>query len=297
MSVPAAYLGIVLIWATTPLAIKWSGEDGSFLLGVTLRMSLGYLLCLAVLFALRIEFPWHAQARRSYLAAGLGLFGAMLSVYWGAQYIPSGLVSVIFGLSPIVIGVFAIWWLGERSFSAGKLFGILLALGGLAVIFLPRESDVVIAPLGVAAVFLAVTLQSLSAVWVKRIGGSLHPVAINCGALSIAVPLYLLLWLLFDGTMPQTLGERSLWAILYLALFGTALGFNLYFYVMKRVSAAVLSLITLITPVMALLIGQGLNGEVIAPHVWLGTAAILFGLFSHQWGGRTLRLLRRVVLH
>lgn len=296
MSVPAAYLGIVLIWATTPLAIKWSGEGSGFLLGVTLRMTVGYLLCLLLLWALRIDFPWHVQARRSYLAAGLGLFGAMLSVYWGAQYIPSGLVSVIFGLSPILIGVFAALWLNERSFSAGRLFGILIAIAGLALIFLPREAAEGIAPQGVLAVLLAVFLQSLSAVWVKRIGVELHPVAINSGALTIAVPLYLLLWALFDGSLPQELGERSLAAILYLALFGTTLGFNLYFYVMKRVSAAVLSLVTLITPVLALFIGQGLNGEVIAPHVWMGTAAILFGLFSYQWGGRTLRFFRRVAV-
>jgi drug/metabolite transporter (DMT)-like permease len=296
MSVPAAYLGIVLIWATTPLAIKWSGEDGGFLLGVALRMTLGYLVCLLLLWGLRIKFPWHRQARRSYLAAGLGMFGAMLSVYWGAQYIPSGLVSVIFGLSPILIGVFANWWLGETSFSAGRLFGVLLAISGLAVIFMPRESAAAIAPQGVAAVLLAVMLHSLSAVWVKRIGGTLHPMAINSGALSIAVPLYLLVWLLFDGSMPQSLSERSLWAIIYLALFGTVLGFNLYYFVMKRVSAAVLSLVTLITPVLALFIGQGLNGEVIVPHVWFGTGAILFGLFVYQWGGRGLMWLRRRVL-
>lgn len=295
MSVPAAYFGIILIWATTPLAIKWSGEDGGFLLGVALRMTLGYLVCLLLVWMLHIEFPWHARARRSYMAAGLGMFGAMLCVYWGAQYIPSGLVSVLFGLSPILIGLFANWWLDEQSFSAGRLAGIVMAIAGLAVIFMPRDSAAAIAPQGVAAVLLAVTLHSLSAVWVKRIGGTLHPMAINSGALSIAVPLYLLVWLLFDGTMPQALGERSLWAIIYLALFGTVLGFNLYFFVMKRVSAAVLSLVTLITPVLALFIGQGLNGEVIAPHVWLGTGAILCGLLAYQWGGRSLMWLRRRV--
>lgn len=294
MSVPAAYLGIVLIWATTPLAIKWSGEEGGFLLGVTLRMGIGYLVCMLLLWLLRIDFPWHRQAQYSYLAAGLGVFGAMLSVYWGAQYIPSGLVSVLFGLSPILIGVFATWWLGEQRFTAGKLFGIVLALAGLVVIFLPRESLGQIAPQGVLAVLLAVIFHSLSAVWVKRIGGGLHPMSINCGALSIAVPLYLLVWLVFDGRMPQ-MSERALGAILYLALFGTVLGFNLYFYVMKRVSAAALSLVTLITPVLALGIGSLLNGETISPQALLGVVAILLGLVSFQWGGVLLRQLRRAM--
>ncbi|MET0109749.1 MAG: hypothetical protein ABW084_12685 [Candidatus Thiodiazotropha sp.] len=49
MSVPAAYLGIVLIWGTTPLAIKWSGEGVGYLFGVTGRMVIGVILALLVL--------------------------------------------------------------------------------------------------------------------------------------------------------------------------------------------------------------------------------------------------------
>lgn len=296
MSVPAAYLGIVLIWATTPLAIKWSAEEGGFLLGVTARMAIGYAVCMLLLWLLRIDFPWHRQARNAYMAAGLGLFGGMLSVYWGAQFIPSGLVSVLFGLSPIMMGLFATYWLGERRFSTGKLFGIVLAIIGLAVIFIPAGSYSLIAPQGIVAVLMSVTVQAFSAVWVKRIGGELHPMSINSGALSIAVPLYLVVWLLFDGQMPEVISERALGAVIYLALFGTVLGFNLYFYVLKRVTATALSLVTLITPVLALLIGSGLNGEAITPRVWLGGGTILLGLVSFQWGGIMLRSFRRAVV-
>ncbi len=292
MSVPAAYLGIVLIWATTPLAIKWSGEDGGFLLGVALRMTIGYIACLMLLWLGRVEFPWNAEARRSYLIAGMGMFSSMLGVYWGAQYVPSGLISVIYGLSPILIGVFAFYWLEERNITVGKVFGILLSLSGLGVIFLPHDNVEAIAPQGVIAVLASVTIHSLSAVWIKRLGAQLHPLAVNGGSLTVAVPLYLLLWLLFDGSMPQQLSERSLWAIVYLAVLGTVVGFNLYFYVLKRVSAAAVGLVTLITPVLALFLGQGLNGESIEPQVWLGTAAILSGLVIYQLGGRLLRLMR-----
>ncbi len=293
MSVPAAYLGVVLIWATTPLAIKWSGEEIGFLPGLSLRMVLGYAVCLFLLWLFRIEFPWHVQARHTYFAAGLGMFGAMLCVYWGAQYIPSGLVSVIFGLSPILIGVMAYLWLGEQGFSAGKLLGIAMALAGLWLIFLPLGSLSMITPQGVFATVLSVILHSLSAVWVKRIGGALHPMSINCGALTIAVPLYCLVWW-FEGGRLEAVSGRTLGAVLYLALLGTVLGFNLYYFLLKRVSAAVLSLATLISPVLALFLGQWLNGEVITLQVWLGTAAILLGLFSYQWGGRTIKSLRRI---
>ncbi|HID49904.1 MAG TPA: EamA family transporter, partial [Chromatiales bacterium] len=49
MSVPAAYVGIIIVWSTTPLAIKWSGEGAGFLFGVSARMLLGAVVCLLLL--------------------------------------------------------------------------------------------------------------------------------------------------------------------------------------------------------------------------------------------------------
>ena len=94
MSITAAYLGIIIIWSTTPLAIKWSGDGPGFLFGVTSRMLIGLFICLLILAFMRVRLQWHRQAVYTYLAASLGIFGSMLLVYWGAQYITSGMVSV-----------------------------------------------------------------------------------------------------------------------------------------------------------------------------------------------------------
>jgi drug/metabolite transporter (DMT)-like permease len=294
MSVPAAYLGIILIWATTPLAIKWSNDGSDFLLAVSARMTLGLIICLLLLWLLRIPLRRDREAVLTYVAAGLGIFGAMLSVYWGAQYVPSGLISVLYGISPITIGLFAALWLGEHFFTPAKVAGLLVALLGLLVIFVPQSDLGAISGRGFAGVLLSVLLHSLSAVWVKRIGSSLHPLAINSGALMLAVPLYLLSWWLFGNGVPEQLAPHAIASLIYLVLFGTVLGFNLYFYVLKRVPASMVGVITLITPVLALLLGESLNGEQIDSHVWLGTAAILLGLTLFMWGGwLRARVLRR----
>jgi drug/metabolite transporter (DMT)-like permease len=67
------------------------------------------------------------------------------------------------------------------------------------------------------------------------------------------------------------------------------LGFALYFYLVKHMDTGRVALITLITPVIALLLGHALNNETILPQVWLGTASIVLGLGLHQWGGRWVR--------
>ena len=54
MSVPAAYLGVIPIWSTTPLAIKWSGKDVGFLFGVTSRMLMGVVVGLCITWLLHV---------------------------------------------------------------------------------------------------------------------------------------------------------------------------------------------------------------------------------------------------
>ena len=61
-----AYIGVILIWSTTPLAIKWSGDGVGFLFGITSRMILGMLVGLMVAGLFSIPLPWHAEARRTY---------------------------------------------------------------------------------------------------------------------------------------------------------------------------------------------------------------------------------------
>lgn len=293
MSVPAAYLGIVLIWSTTPLAIKWSSEGAGFLFAATARMAIGTVLCLLLLRLLRIAMPWHREARQAYVAAALGIYAAMLCTYWGAQYIPSGLISVLYGLTPLFTGVMAAWWLNERSLSPLRVVGVLLGIAGLALIFLAGRALEHIAWQGIVAVLLGVLLQAASAVWVKRTGAAMHPMALNGGALLLALVAYLLTWGIFDAQWPAQLEQRSIGAILYLGVLGTVVGFNLYFFVLKRLSAGAISVITLITPVLALLLGNWINDEVVDVRVWQGTACIFIGLLLYQWGGHVLRRLRR----
>jgi hypothetical protein len=101
MFVPAAFLSILLVYSTTPLAIKWSSEGAGFLFGVAGRMTLGTLMAVSLIRLLGLTLPWHREALLTYVAACLGMYGTMLSVFWGVQFIPSGWISVLFGLTPI----------------------------------------------------------------------------------------------------------------------------------------------------------------------------------------------------
>jgi len=289
MSVPLAYIGVIIIWSTTPLAIKWSGGDSGFLFGVTARMLIGLLFSsLLIMMISRRRLPWDALARKAYLVAGIAIYGAMLSVYWGSQYISSGFISVIFGLNPIVTGIMAALWLNERSLTPAKMLGVLLGVIGLTVIFSQAVQLGNHAVIGIAAVCLSVLLHSWSSVWFKKLDINLTALEITHGGLLISVPLYLLTWFIMQGTWPENFSQRGLGSIVYLGLFGSVLGFIMFFYILKHIEVSRVSLITLITPVVALFLGYALNNEVLNTGVWTGTGLILLGMSFYQWSDKLL---------
>lgn len=284
MSVPAAYLTVILIWSTTPLAIKWSAQGTGFAFAVASRMVIGLAVAALVMAVWRVGLPMHRRARASYLAGGLGLFGAMTLTYWGAQYVHSGLISVLFGLTPLVTGLMAMAWLKEEALTPPKVAGMLLGVAGLAAIFGDRgELSGAHAAAGVAALLGAVTLYSASLVWIKRIGDDSTPLATTAGTLAVALPFFGLVWWLTDGRLPDAVPARALAAIVYLGVFGSVLGFAMYYYVIKYMDTGKVALITLVTPVLALLLGALFNGETVSVRVGLGTVLILLGLAVHQW--------------
>ncbi len=293
MSVPAAYLGIILIWATTPLAIKWSSYSVGFVFGVSARMVLATVICLLAITVFRIPFLWNSKTRPSYFAAALSIYGAMMAVYWGAQYISSGLVSVVYGLLPLVTTVLAAVMLRGKLLQPDKLIGVALGMAGLVVIFEPQDGINTATLMGVMGVLISVFLQSMSMLWLKRMAADVAPLALTGGGLLIALPFYLLTWWVVDGDLHLDMPLRNGMAIMYLSTVATVIGFALFYYVLKRLPADAIAIITLITPVLALLLGNRFNGEPITLHVMAGAGLILTGLALHYWGARLWTVLNK----
>lgn len=283
---------VILIWSTTPLAVKWSGEGPGYLFGVTARMTLGTIVLLIIAYLKEVKLPLNRKAILTYLAAGLGIYGAMLSVYWGAQHIQSGFISVLFGLSPITTGVLAYFVLSERGLTGFKVTGILFGISGLLIIFWRslNLNDYVV--YGISAVCLSVLIHALSSVLVKRWHDDLSSLSVTTGGMLIALPMYLVTWLILDGSWPQSIPTHALWSIIYLAVIATAVGFNMYYYLLKHMPASQVSLLTLLTPMMALWIGHVFNQEVIGQRAWIGTVCILFGMSLYQWGALWVQRLK-----
>ena len=286
MRVLLAYLGMVLLWATTPLAIKWSVGGLGVLSSATSRMAIGTLCMILLLNLFQKRLPFSRIACLTYAAVALQIYGAMSVVYWAAQFIPSGWISVISGLTPLITALFAAIWLHERSLTIGKILSYLIGIIGLGIMFGSAEAFGSNAILGIIGVLISISLQALSAIAIKRIRSQLPAITQVTGGLLFSMPFYFATWGAFDGHIPTQFSLTSFLSVLYLGIIATPVGFMLYYYLLSQRSATQVSLVTLVSPVLALWLGHRANNEPMTLEIIIGTTLILFEFVIHNFFDR-----------
>ncbi len=290
MKVPVAYGAVVLIWSTTPLAIQLSSGDFGFIGALAWRMALGVVLAYCSLrwFSKGLNVITHW---RSYLFGSLGMFPTMGLVYWAAQVVPSGVISIVFAANPFLVGMLSYWLLHQERLTPLKIVGMLCAFAGLIVIFYDQLQVDPGAGQGVLVLLLANVIFSLSSVGLKRWGSGALPMQQATGSMLFALPGIVLAWLLFDGTPPHWHLSVSLGAMIYLAVMGSVVGFALYFFLLTELSATSVALIGMMTPALALCLGALVAGDALTPKLIAGTALVVIGLLFYQ--GQLRSLLKR----
>lgn len=295
MAVLLAYFSVVLIWATTPLTIQWSSDSLSFITAVLLRMSVALLIGLVINLLLRRKLFSQKGVWQVYAAGAIGIFPNMPVVYWSAQFIPSGLVAVVFAMSPFVMGLMSLILLKHNPFSVRRVFALLLALTGLIVIFYHQLQFSLHAAYGVVGILLSCFLFSFSSVLVKKLDVKVDSFNQALGTLLFALPGLLLMWCCMDGHIPATISAKSLVAVGYLSIFGSLLGATLFFYVLANMSPTAVSLITFMTPVLALILGAWIGHESFSLQLWIGAGLVVVALLlyldlsSESWFFTVLR--------
>ena len=295
MKIIVAYLLVVLIWSTTPVAIQFSQNGLDFFTAVSLRMWISALLSLPLVWLMRQRLVFSKQAILSYLGGSLGIYGAMMSVYWGAAHIPSGLISVIYGLSPMLSGALAYVVLRERELTPVRSFALVMALAGLALVVSARISVDGLAWRGIVGSVVSVLCFAGSAVWVKQVGAGIHPMVQTSGTLWVSGILYLLTVPFFGVHIPQEKDVVSFAALGYLITCGSLLAFVLYFYILRQLPTSRVTLITLVAPALAIFWGYLLRDERLQWESFAGAGILLASLAVYQWHRSPDRWLRTLV--
>lgn len=279
----AAFLLLTVVWGTTWAVIRVGLAGIPPFTGVALRFAVAGLLLLAVAPRLGVRF---GRSRRELL---LWVSNALLSfcvsysvVYWSEQYIPSGLTAVLFATNPLFVAVVAHFLLpGERLGPAAAL-GLLLGFAGVALIFSDdlrllggervREAALVM--------LLSPAASAVSSVLIKRWGGGIHPLSLAAVPMLLCALVIAPVALVAERGAPLVFDARSLGALLYLAVFGSALTFTVYYWLLARVTAGSASLISYLIPIVAVALGAALFDEPLRPRLVGGSALVLAGVVA-----------------
>jgi drug/metabolite transporter (DMT)-like permease len=280
-TVLALYGLLVVIWSSTWVAIKIGLEDCPPLLGAGIRFALAgiVLLALAAVQRRRLGTDWLLAA---VLALAPFAFAYGL-VYWGEQYVPSGLAAVLFGVMPLYTALLAGVLLPDEPLRAPLVVGVLIGIGGLALAFaesVELGSDK--AAIGAAALALAPLGAAVGSVSQKRRGAELDAVVLNGWAMLVSGLLLLLISALGEDWGEAVWSAETVGSIAYLALLGTAVAFVTLTVLLRHLSAQAISFLAMLLPFGALVFGATLYDEPITARALAGAALVATGLLIAQ---------------
>lgn len=220
---------------------------------------------------------------------------------WAQQVVPSGLASVLNAAGPLFSVLLAHFLTGEERLSPGRVAGVLLGFGGVAVLIGPDAwRGLGARGLAQLAIVGATLFYALGALYARRIRG-LSSVALAAGMLGSTAVMSLPLAAILEKPW-QVPATGAAWLVLVgLAILATALAYLLYFRVLTVAGATNALLVTFLIPVSALLLGVLFLGERVTWQLVAGMLLIFAGLaavdgrLAGRLGAARLRPRRRAV--
>jgi len=275
----AAFAAVYVLWGSTYLGIRFSMET----LPAFFTQGVRFMTAGMVMFAWARRKGAAAPTPREW--AGGGLAGVLLfvcgtgGVVWAEKLIPSGVAALVVATEPAAFVL--IEAVRRRRFPRGAvLAGLGLGAAGLAILVGPGN-------LLVGERFAPSALLVLVAGTFCWASGSLYSRGSRLPSspwMATAVTLVgggagLAVVGLVSGELarfdPAAVSARSLWATLYLFVFGSLVGFSAYLWLLRNTTVARLSTYAYVNPVIAVLLGWALAGEPLSPRVALATAVIV----------------------
>ena len=265
-----------LLWSAGWLFIKVGLQDLPPLTFAASRLAIAFAV-LAVIVTFRRE--WRAL-RGADLAAvavsGVLLLGVNYALtFWGAQYLPSAITSVLQATSPVfgfVIGTAT----GAESFSIVRAAALPIGVAGVALISRGQFDAGNLSSLGSAAVLGGAACAATAYAIVKQRAVHLPPsVMVAAQTLCALVPLSLAALIVEGSPAAANWTPAAVGALLYLSIASSVIAFWLNYWLLKRVTATTVLAMGLVQPLIAAGLGAVILGERFGTAAGIGGIAVL----------------------
>jgi drug/metabolite transporter (DMT)-like permease len=295
LKIASNYILICLIWGSTWFAIRLGLDSLTPLISAGLRFSIAAIVIYIIMQIRSISIQRDKISMRLYYF--MGVFSFILPfglVYWGEQFIPSGLAAVLFAVYPFFVALFTRIFIPEEKIGLIKIIGMIFGFSGIVIIFSQNIFTIGMDYfLGMLAVLVSGLLQSTIAVSIKKYGQHLHALSMNLIPMAIAGVGMLLLGVLFEDTSTLKFDTKAIASVFYLGIIGSVVTFTAYYWLLKRINIILLSLTAFITPIIALLIGWIFLDETLMPNQIFGSFFVLTGLLIANLSSLKQKIMKK----
>jgi drug/metabolite transporter (DMT)-like permease len=270
---------LCLIWGSTWLAIKLGLEDAPPLWSAALRFILAVALLYAINYIAKQRYPigWRNKWRAAWPGT-FTFFGSYALTYLGEDYISSALAAILFAVFPFFVMALMPLMVKTERVGIRSLIGAIVGFAGVVIIFaepVQIGSGVLI---GMILLILSPISAAIGGVAVKAYLHDEPVFPMITLQMAVGAILLTLTALVFEPFSDLKFTNTSVGAIVFLAIFGSIITFGSYFWLLKRVRLVTMSMIALITPVVAMFMGYILLKEELTVSNYIGAAFVLMGV-------------------
>ena len=272
------WLLLAIIWSTTWIFIKIGLDDIPPIAFAAARFLVSVSL-LAILITIQgIAMPKTRSEWKLIALTGVLQFSVNYSlVFWSEQHISSGLAAVL-QATISVFGLILAWlMLPNERITPQKVIAVIVGVTGVAVIFLDQlKVENWLAFAGCAAIVIGAYAAAQASILVKAKATDIHPASLVFSQMICGLPAIIIYSLVAEGSpLSFNWSWKAILCVLYLAVFGTVAAFWLYYWLLARIESTKAMMISLVTPLLAVVIGWLVLGEKLPPQTGIGGLLII----------------------
>lgn len=273
------WLILCLIWGSTWIFIKIGLEAG--LPPITFsaaRFGLAIIILGPLIKLLGFRMPSTKSEWRLIALTGFLQFSLNYSaVFWSEQYITSGLAAVLQATITVFGLILAWFWLPSEKMTKAKIAGVAIGVVGVAVIFIDQlRVESRMAFLGCVAIVAGAYAAAQASILVKAKASDLHPASLVFSQMVCGLPAIIAYALIAEGNpLNLTWSWTAIGCVVYLTVAGTIAAFWLYYWLLSRIESTKAMMISLVTPLLAVIIGGVFLGETLPPQTFFGGLLII----------------------
>lgn len=274
---------VAFFWGTTFLGIRISIETiPPFLLAGIRNLISGFIIFFYLLFQRKLEPVNPRQFLRAFILSIMMIVLANGLTTYSEKYITSGLASLISTLSPFFVLILNLI-LGNEKLSIKTTLGILLGMFGIFLIYQNSLSDLLNPEYrqGVFAILIAVLMWAIGTIITKKGSANSLTMLMNVSVQMIIAGIILtaIQFILTPTISTDNWSLRSVLAMVYLAVFGSVVGYVAYSYLITQMSSTKVSVLSYVNVVVALFLGWLILDETITSRIIIAASLIIGGVF------------------